>query len=284
MPIILTSTDGSVYAPSIYQNAAWAAKRLSASVEVLHVLDHHREHSPMNDLTGAIGLDATAELTEELTRLEEAQGRVARLEGKAILEDARRQLADAGVTEVTTTQRHGTLLDTLEEFEPHAELVVVGKGGVPAGSPQCSLGSHLEDLIRVSVRPVLAVKREFKPIEKFLIAFDNSPSARKAVDYAISSPLLKGLECAVVMVGRNDAAHEATLNKVRDELTAAGFEVTAKLLPGNAAKVIAKEVENGDVDLLVMGAYGHSHIREFIVGSTTTKLVRSCTAPVLMFR
>jgi nucleotide-binding universal stress UspA family protein len=63
----------------------------------------------------------------------------------------------------------------------------------------------------------------------------------------------------------------------------AGYAVTTKLLPGSAAKVIAKEVKDGDVDLLVMGAFGHSHIREFIVGSTTTKLVRSCAAPVLMF-
>jgi nucleotide-binding universal stress UspA family protein len=283
MPIILTSTDGSIYAPSIYQNAAWAAKRLSASVEVLHVLDHHREQSAKADLTGAIGLDATAELTEELVKLEEAQGRVARLEGKAILEDARKQLAAAGVTEVTTTQRHGTLLETLEEFEPHAELVVVGKGGVPAGSPQCSLGSHLEELVRISVRPVLVAKRVYKPIEKFAIAFDNSPSARKAVDFALSSELLKGLKCKLVMVGRNDVAHETTLNKVRDELMEAGYAVTTKLLPGSAAKVIAKEVKDGDVDLLVMGAFGHSHIREFIVGSTTTKLVRSCAAPVLMF-
>ncbi|HIG27282.1 MAG TPA: universal stress protein [Verrucomicrobiales bacterium] len=284
MPIILTSTDGSIYAPSVYKNAAWAAKRLSASIEVLHVLDHHREHSPMTDLTGAIGLDATAELTEELTKLEEAQGRVARLKGQAILEDARRQLVDAGITNVTTTQRHGTLLETLEEFEPRAELVVVGKGGVPAGSPNSSLGGHLEELVRISIRPVLVAKRVFKPIKKFLIAFDNSPSARKAVDFAVSSPLLKGLDCSLVMVGRNDAPHEATLNKVQAQLKDAEFNVIVKRLPGSAAVVIAKEVKDTDADLLVMGAYGHSHIREFIVGSTTTKLVRSCSAPVLMFQ
>lgn len=284
MPIILTSTDGSTYAPSIYQHAAWAAGRLSASVEVLHVLDHHRELSPTNDLTGAIGLDATVELTEELTKLEEAQGRVARLKGKAILEDAHRQLTAAGITDVTTTQRHGTLLETLEEFEPHAELVVVGKRGEHAGAPQSPLGGHLEDLVRISIRPVLVAARTFKPIQRFLIAFDNSPSARKAVDYAATSPLLKGLACHLVMVGRTDAAHEASLSEAREQLTRAGYTVTAKLLPGSAAKVIAEEVNSGGVDLLVMGAYGHSHIREFIVGSTTTKLVRSCSVPVLMFR
>ena len=273
-----------IYAPSVYQHAAWAATRISAQVEVLHVIDHHREHCPTTDLTGAIGLDATAELTEELTKLEEAQGRVARLKGKAILEDARKQLAAAGVTDVTTTQRHGTLLETLEEFEPHSELVVVGKAGEHAGARQSPLGGHLEDLVRISVRPVLVAAREFSPVERFLIAYDNSPSARKAVTYVAGSPLLRGLECCLVMVGRMDAAHEATLNEARDQLTGAGYNVNAKLIPGSPASVIAEQVKSAGIDLLVMGAYGHSHIREFIVGSTTTKLVRSCAIPVLMFR
>ena len=37
MPALLTCADGSAYAPSLYQYTAWAAARLAASVEVLHV-------------------------------------------------------------------------------------------------------------------------------------------------------------------------------------------------------------------------------------------------------
>jgi len=284
MPVILTCTDGSLYAPSIYQHAAWAAERLSGSIEILHAIDHHREHSPITDISGAIGFNATAELTEELVKLEEAQGRVARLKGKAILEDARRQLATTGNTQVSVTQRHGSLIETLEELEPHAELVVVGKRGEHAGAVQSPLGSHLEDLVRISVRPVLVASRLFKPIQRCLIAFDNSPSARKAVAYAAESPLLRGLECHLVMVGRADAAHSTALEEARAELTRAGHTVTAKLKPGKPAPVIASTVMETAIDLLVMGAYGHSHIREFIVGSTTTQVVRSCAIPVLMLR
>jgi len=284
MPTILACTDGSTYASSVYQHAAWAAARLMAGVEVLHVIDHHREHSAKSDLTGAIGFDTTVELTEELTKLEEAQGRVARLKGKAILEDARQQLTAASLTSVTTTQRHGTLLETLEELEPRAELVVVGKRGEHAGATQSPLGSHLEDLVRISVRPVLVATRAFRPIQRFLLAFDNSPSTRKAVVYVAASPLLRGLECHLVMVGRTDAAHETALNEARDQLTRAGYSVTAKLLPGSPTPVIAEQVKSAGIDLLVMGAYGHSQIREFILGSTTTKLVRSCAVPVLMLR
>jgi nucleotide-binding universal stress UspA family protein len=284
MPTILACTDGSTFASSVYQHAAWAATRLSAGAEILHVINHHREHSPTHDLSGAIGVDATAELTEELTKLEEAQGRVARLKGKGILETARQQLAAAGVTNITLTQRHGTVVDTLAELEPRAELVVVGKSGDHAVLAPGQVGGHLENLIRTSVRPVLVAERKFKPIQRFLIAFDNSPSARKAVAYVVASPLLRGLDCHLVMVGRADVAHETALNETREQLTRAGYTITAKLLPGSATPVIAEKVKSAGIDLLVMGAYGHSQIREFFVGSTTTKMVRTCPASVLMFR
>jgi nucleotide-binding universal stress UspA family protein len=284
MPTILACTDGSTFAPSVYQHAAWAALRLQAGVEVLHVIDHHREHSPITDLSGAIGFDASVQLTEELTRVEEAQGREARLKGKALLEDARQQLTASGVTDLTLTQRHGDVVETLAELESRAELIVVGKSGEHAVLAEGQVGGHLENLVRLSVRPVLVAERAFQPMKRFLLAYDHSPSARKAVDYVTASPLLRGLECQLVMVGLADAAHETALQDARERLARAGYAVTAQLLPGKAAAVIADQVKRANIDLLVMGAYGHSQIREFFVGSTTTKLVRTSPASVLMFR
>jgi len=284
MPTLLACVDGSTFTPSVCQHAAWAARRLGAEVEVLHAINHHRGQSAASDLSGAIGFDASAELTEELARLEEAQGRVARLKGKAILEEARRLLEAAGVGAITLTQRHGALLETLADLEPRAELVVVGKSGGHAILAEGQVGGHLEQLIRVSVRPVLVAERTFKPVERLLIAFDNSPSARKAVAHAAASPLLRGLECQLVMVGRADAAHEAALAEARAQLAPAGMKLSAELLPGKAAAVIADRVRSAGIDLLVMGACGHSQIREFFVGSTTTRLVRTTPASVLMFR
>lgn len=284
MPTILACTDGSAFAASVYQHAAWAAQRLSAAVEVLHVINHHRELSPTHDLSGAIGFNASAELTEALAKLEETQGRVARLKGKAILDEAQQLLTKAGVTKVTATQRHGTVEATLAELEPGAALVIVGKSGDHAVLTPGQVGGHLENLIRISVRPVLVAERNFKPIRRFLLAFDNSPSARKAVRYATTAPLLRGLECNLMMVGRADTAHETALNEARTQLSQAGFAVTAELMPGSPAPVIAAKVKSANIDLLVMGAYGHSQLREFFVGSTTTKLVRTSPVSVLLFR
>ena len=57
-----------------------------------------------------------------------------------------------------------------------------------------------------------------------------------------------------------------------------------KAEPGHPDEAIVSVVERTDADLLVMGAYGHSRIRNLIIGSTTTALLRACTVPVLVVR
>ncbi|HEV7867126.1 MAG TPA: universal stress protein [Chthoniobacteraceae bacterium] len=284
MPTILACTDGSTYAPSVYQHAAWAAARISGGVEVLHVLDHHRERAPGVDLSGSIGPDATAHLTEELTKLEEAQGRVQLLRGKAILDDARQQLAAAGVADINTTQRHGALVETLEELEPRCDLVVIGKRGEHADFATGHLGGNLQRVIRTAVRPVLVAARAFAPIERFLIAYDGGPSVLKAIEFALISPLLRGAKCHILRAGRVDDKAKWYLEEAATKLRAAGYETTAHAVAGEPETVIADTIKREGIRLLVMGAYGHSPIRHLILGSTTTTMVRTCLVPVLMFR
>ena len=67
-------------------------------------------------------------------------------------------------------------------------------------------------------------------------------------------------------------------------LLAAGFAVQAQLRPGEVEPTLhAYQAEHG-IDLLVMGAYGHSRIRQFFIGSTTTALLRSSNTPLLLLR
>ena len=137
-------------------------------------------------------------------------------------------------------------------------------------------------MLRGSRRPVLVAARAFRPIRRFLVAFDGSPSARKAVEHVAQSPLLKGLPCEILMVA--DKASDERLDRAAETLRAAGFAVEARLEPGEPDEVIAADVERDDIDLVVMGAYGHSRIRAFLIGSTTSEIVRACLRPVLMVR
>ncbi len=286
MSTILACTDGSLYAPSIYRHAAWAATRLRAAIHVLHVIEHH-ESREKQDLSGTIGFDANDELLAELAALDESSARVARLRGKAILGDAVKQLGLfglGGTWDVSTSQRHGSVVETLEELEKGSSLVVIGKRGEHADFSKSHLGSNLERVVRCASVPVLVASRDFTEPEKFLIAFDGGQSCLKAVRHIATQPLLRGMDCHIVAVGEPDSSLSRSLDQLSLALRGAGFRVTADLLPGDPDNVIADEVRDRNIGLLVMGAYGHSPIRRLILGSTTTTLIRTCLVPVLLFR
>jgi nucleotide-binding universal stress UspA family protein len=281
---ILACTDGSApYAASVYDHAAWAAKRLDASVEILHVLDHERKNAPA-DLSGSIGMDARDELLAQLAELDSVQAKVAQKRARLILDDAHRHLSSAGVSEVHLTQRHGTVVETVDEFEDAADLIVIGKRGENHDVASEHLGANLERVVRASRRPVLVASRAFHPIETVLIAFDGSPSARRAVETIGRSPLLKGLSCKVLMIGSETEERRTQLTWATDTLKANDIQAESELRQGDADDVIAATVRDKRISLMVMGAYGHSRIRSFIVGSTTTAMIRTCKIPLLMVR
>jgi nucleotide-binding universal stress UspA family protein len=280
MKRILAAIDTSPYADSVVDHAAWAAGRLDASVELLHVIQRSDAVTARHDHSGAIGLAAKSGLMEELVAINEAEARIARQQGRALLAAAEARLREAGIAEIRQTHRHGGVIETIIEREADADLVVIGKRGEQVDFARGHLGSQLERVVRESVRPVLVASRAFQPIETAVIAFDGGASARKAIAFLASSPLLDGVALHIVMAGHEDSAHRKQLDWARTMLPEASIDA----LPGAAEDVIQELVTRTSARLLVMGAYGHSPLRNFIVGSTTTALMRACPVPVLLFR
>ena len=284
MATILACTDGSIYASSVYKHTAWAAMKMSASVHVLHMLDPHHEDPVKADHSGHIGLGARSSLLSEIVELEAERAKVARRHGEAILEDAVDQLRSVGVQNVHADQKHGRLSDSIESYEHDADLVVIGKRGTHADFAKGHLGHNLERVVRSCSHPVLVASREFSKMERFILAFDGGSSSQKAVKYAVENPLLKGMKCYLLSVRKNNAELEAAFDKAQQALTHAGFDVSAHICDGEPEKVIARQADTEQIDLLVMGAYGHSQVRHLIVGSTTTTMIRTIKIPVLLFR
>lgn len=284
VPNILACTDGSAYAPSVYDHAAWAAQRLDASIHVIHLVDSHHETASSADFTGAIGLGSKSDLLEQLVQLEATKAKLAHAKGKAILEDARAHCAKAGVTQVVADQKHGSLADSIETYDKEADLVVIGKRGESSSVDFKHLGSNLERVARTCKHPVLVAARAFKPIKKVLIAYDAGTSINRAIDYIASQPLLDGCSIRLLSVGSGDARLSAGATAAKAKLEEAGYAVESEIVPGHPIEVIGQSVKNDDIDLLVLGAYGHMHIRHLLIGSTTATLLRTCEIPALLFR
>ena len=99
-----------------------------------------------------------------------------------------------------------------------------------------------------------------------------------------ASPLLRGLDARLAVVGPRTAANLEQADWAHRMLEDAGFACTLAMVDGAPEEVLRAQVEAHAIDLLVMGAYGHSRIRELILGSVTTTLLRTSPAPVLILR
>jgi nucleotide-binding universal stress UspA family protein len=285
MTKITAFIDASSYAHSVCDHAAWVAARMTASVEILHAIGRRDASGDAGDFSGALGADARDTLLAELSALDQQSAKLAQKRGRLILERAEARLKEAGITEVTTKLRIGDLVETVQEFERDADLIVIGKRGEAAAFAQQHLGSNLERVVRASQKPVLVASRAFKPIHRVLIAFDGGPSVTRAVDFlARSYASFAGLDLRLIKVGQCTDDAERRVKQATDQLRAAGYTVQSSIVAGQPEVEIARAVEADKIDLLVMGAYGHSRIRSLIIGSTTTEMIRSCKIPVVLFR
>lgn len=287
MPKLVSLIDGSMYTQSVCDLSTFFAKRLEAAITVVHVLGR-REASDANseaNLSGSIGLGARTALLAELADLDEQKAKLANKRGRAMLEDARDYIEAAGVAGVDIKLRHAEIVETVSDFEDdEVDLFVIGKRGIGANFDQMHLGSNLERVVRSSHKPVLVASRAFRPIKKFLIAFDGGNSAWKAVEYAARLECFNDLECHLITSNDGVTSNTGGLERAERVMRDAGYVVSSEVVNGDPEETIAEKVEQGEFDLLLMGAYGHSRIRNLIIGSTTTEMIRFCKVPVLLFR
>jgi len=284
MPKIVSLIDGSMYSHSVCDLSTFFASRLEASITVVHVLGRREVSGEVANLSGSIGLGARTALLEELAEIDGQKAKLANKRGRAILEDARDYLRDAGISDVDIKLRNAEIVDTITDFENEVDLIVIGKRGIGADFDEMHLGSNLERVVRSSQKPVLVASRAFRPIKKFLIAFDGGNSAWKAIEYAAQLQCFTDLKCHLITVNNGSTSNAAGLDQAESLMREAGYDVSSEVLEGDAEFTIARKVEEGEFDLLLMGAYGHSRIRNLIIGSTTTEMIRACKIPVFLFR
>lgn len=281
---VLACIDHSGYATIVCDHAAWAAKRLAAPLELVHVLDRHPETAQQLDFSGSIGLGAKESLLQQLALVDEQRSQLAQEAGRHLMAAARQHVLAADVTEIEGKQVRGELSSVLAEKQDATRLFVMGKYGETGKRGRQSAGGNLERVARAVQRPLLVVSEPFEVPTSFMIAFDGSATMCKGVDMLAASPLLQGLPCHVVMAGADSAANQEQMTWASQTLQAAGFTVTARLLAGAPESVLAAYTAEHDIGVLAMGAYGHSRLRQWLVGSTAAAMLRIATTPLLLLR
>ena len=282
MSKVIACIDGSSAAGSVCDYAAWAASRLEAPLTLLHVLDKSR-YPVENDLSGKLGVDAREHLLSELAELDTRRNKLALEQGALMLEDARQRAVAGGIAEPVLRQRHGHLIESLAELEDDTRLLVIGKQG-EEHSDGTHVGDNVERLVRALHRPILIAPGKFKAPQAVMLAFNSSAMTRKGVELLVDSPLFKGLSGHLVSVGKDKQALNKDMEWAEKTIREAGYDIQCAVLDGEIEPALHQYQQDHNIDMVVMGAYGHSRLREFFVGSTTNNMIRNATVPHLLLR
>lgn len=164
-----------------------------------------------------------------------------------------------------------------------ADLVIVNQT-----DPDDEVGSGFADAILLSVgRPVLVVPYVGEAVvkgEHVLVCWDGGRAAARAASDAL--PILReARKVTVLTVNTAAGPREVPGADIALYLARHGVKSEAARTPAGGldpGNVILSRAFDYGVDLIVMGAYGHSRVREILLGGATRAILRQMTVPVLM--
>ncbi len=277
---IFVAVDGSPVTPQLCEYAAWLFNSINQPVHLLHSVE--RSFAPaVADLSGQIGLGASEDLLNELASVEQKRSQLLLQRAAKILQHCKTLMQNAGVKHVELHSRHGDLAESLIDFEDQIRVLILGIKGEDHAEEEAGVGHQLEKVIRALHRPILIVNDEFKTPENIMLAYDGGEASKKALQMVIESPALNSRYCHLVAVGESK---EAVINDASEMLKSSGIEYRAKILKGELLQSLIDYQEQHQIDLTVMGAFGHSKIRDFLVGSFTAKMIATTRKPLLLLR
>lgn len=251
--------------------AAALAKRFSAHIHALYIA------TPVSMPAGATGRAASYGFMAEATA-------IAHENAERIEQEVRQALNGLSYD---WTVEEGDHVDLLAGRASYADLVVVAQSAAVRAGERVSLHNIPDRLPLETATPVLVLPPSQPATAAIgrhvLVAWKNSRESARAVRAAM--PFLEAAESVTVLTVEPPGQHS-------DEAAALGDWLHRHGIAARPQAVIASGGEIGDMilsccadqgaDLLVMGSYGHSRLRELVLGGATRTVLEGLSVPALM--
>lgn len=272
----LIPTDGSDYSRTALEYGIYIAKYMEARLIGMHVVDVKIVQGPLfSDIAFYSGMPAYYEF---LPRIEEALNKRGDTILKAFDDRCREAHMPAEVKKVT-----GLIDEMIVEEGKKADWILLAQRGehyhLTTGG---LLGSTAGSVVRKSRTPVMVTPAEFREIESMGIAYDGSPPAAHALEMAAELSKTARWPLTTITVCDDSKLAAELARKVEDFLEPYEIDNEMIVLSGKADREIAKFIEEGAVELMVMGAHSHVTLRDLFLGSTTTHVIRNSRIPVFV--
>ncbi|TDI83692.1 MAG: universal stress protein [Caldithrix sp.] len=272
---ILLSVDGSSYTEAQVKYCIQLAEAFNCKIKVLSIVDIR-----IFEWAVVMGTDGFVPMVPSNIYKEESQ-KILETKADAVLDKCSRILKQEGI-DFEVEKISGPPVDIICEKARVVDLLLMGARGEFAKWKSRIVGATLDAVVRQWNKQILITPEKFKRVSKVLFAYDGSDRANKALQLA--GLFGTGLDVPVVILTIHDK--KAIRKKYLDEaeIYLEPYKIPVELLgvSGHAEQEILNIADERQCDLIIMGAFGHSRIRETILGSTTEHVLKNKKIPVLL--
>ena len=275
---VIACIDSSPCINAVADAAAWVAQQTQRELVLLQVLDYYPASYHLGEISGVIGFESNAMLLKELAELEQKQSELALDYSNNLLGHISELIQEKYGIKATQIQEKGDFLEESFHVLNEQDIVLIGRVGERSAEKQKSIGSNVENFIRGAKCTVMTVGETFKPPTRFIFAYEDSPTCKDMMKRVAKSDLLKQLQCHLLYVGD----HPEVLEIPTEFLHNAGLNVVVEYRYGDVAENILDYQNEHQIQLIVLGAYSRSKVRQFFLGSITTNIFRNSPVPLLV--
>jgi len=283
---ILVLMDGSDGSRPAMETAFAVAGEFDAHVDVLHV------RADPKDVVPLLGEGMSGAMIEEMFDLAEKEAAERSARARAIFDQycsgnsivLESDPGEGGTSRPTTAwvEKTGREDEAIARHGRLADLIVMGQS-----TPQADVSSALtmNAALFESGRPVLMVPAASpSPVGgKAAIAWNGSAQASRAIGSAI--PVLRKADEVIIMTAESDSTSVAVAPEMATYLAWHGIRAQIQtFLPAGrqVGESVLRECTGAGVNLLVMGAYTHSRMRQLILGGVTRHVLAEAKIPVFL--
>lgn len=275
---VIACIDSSPCVNAVAEAAAWIAQKTGRQLVLLQVLDYYPASYHLGEISGVIGFESNAMLLKELAELEQKQSELALDYSNNLLKHISGLIQNKFSITPIQIQEKGDFLEQSFNALREEDIALIGRVGERSAEKNKSLGSNVENFIRGAKCTVMTVGETFKPPTRFIFAYEDSATCKNMMQRVAKSDFLRQLQCHLLYVGD----HPEILNTPSQFLKDEGLDVVVEYRYGDVAENILEYQNQHQIQLIVLGAYSRSKVRQFFLGSITTNIFRNATVPLLV--
>jgi nucleotide-binding universal stress UspA family protein len=280
---VVAGIDGSLSSLTAFQYALDLARRVKAEIKVVFVVDSRKTDLPIIYTASHFDYGFERVYVPPEPGLKGFYDKV-RHDIRSFAENCLalcRRDAESSRVPLVPVIREGLPSGVLAEEARSGDLLVIGQKGENAHLERAIVGSTTEDVVRSAPRPVLVCPAAFRSPVRVLFPYDGSPVAEGALQFFVNA-FGSIWDEMVVLTVTEEMEESFPYDTELGYLGTHGIPYRLLMETGKPVDIIPRVAKRENADLILVGAHGRHKIRDYLLGSTASHLIRRSDLPVLV--